>query len=127
MRVLQAASALDSARLVSSMAPLAGGGDRAPPMLFARRPAVIDLDQRAGRVEIAPWGAVASKAAESHVMEAVYFTLTAIVCYLLSDWILRRMEAMAGRRFEHRTLVFFAIILGLALVSFALVRNFAPA
>ena len=59
-------------------------------------------------------------------MEAVYFTLTAIVCYVLSDWLLRRMEAIAGRRFEHRTLIFFALILSLALLSFALVRNFAP-
>jgi hypothetical protein len=58
-------------------------------------------------------------------MEAVYFTLTAVVCYLVSDWALKRMEATAGRRFEHRTLIFFAIILSLALLSFALIRNFA--
>ena len=60
-------------------------------------------------------------------MEAVYFTLTAIACYVISDWALKRMEAIAGRRFEHRTLIFFALILSLALVSFALVRNFAGA
>ena len=58
-------------------------------------------------------------------MEALYFTLTAIVCYVLSDWLLKRMEIMAGRRFENRTLIFFAIILTLALVSFALIRNSA--
>lgn len=58
-------------------------------------------------------------------MEAVYFTLTAIVCYAVSDWLLKRMEAIAGRRFEHRTLIFFAIILGLILASFALVRHVA--
>lgn len=60
-------------------------------------------------------------------MDAVYFTLTAIVCYVVSDWALKRMEAIAGRRFENRTLIFFAIILSLALVSFALIRNFASA
>jgi len=60
-------------------------------------------------------------------MEVVYFTLAAIACYVISDWALKRMEATAGRRFEHRTLIFFAIILSLALVSFALVRNLAGA
>ena len=60
-------------------------------------------------------------------MEAVYFTLTAIACYVVADWALKRMEAMAGRPFEHRTLIFFAIILSLALVSFALIRHFAGA
>ena len=60
-------------------------------------------------------------------MEALYFTLTAILCYLLADWLLKRMELIAGRRFENRSLVFFAIILTLALLSFALIRNFAGA
>ncbi len=60
-------------------------------------------------------------------MEAVYFTLVAIVLYVFSDWVLRRMEALAGRQFEHRTLIFFALLLGLALVSFALIRNLAGA
>ena len=60
-------------------------------------------------------------------MEAVYFTLTAIACYVIADWALKHMEAIAGRRFEYRTIIFFALILGLALVSFALVRNFAGA
>ena len=60
-------------------------------------------------------------------MEVVFFTLTAVACYMISDWALKRMEATAGRRFEHRTLIFFAMILGLALVSFALVRNLVGA
>ncbi len=60
-------------------------------------------------------------------MEVVYFTLTAIACYMISDWALKRMETMAGRRFEHRTLIFFAMILSLALVSFALVRKLVGA
>ena len=60
-------------------------------------------------------------------MEIIYFTVTAIALYVISDWALGRMEAFAGRRFEHRSLIFFAIILGLALVSFALIRNFTGA
>jgi hypothetical protein len=60
-------------------------------------------------------------------MEAVYFTLAAIACYVFADWVLKRMEAIAGRRFEYRTIIFFALILGLALTSFALIRQFTGA
>ncbi len=55
-------------------------------------------------------------------MEVVYFTLVGIVLYLASDWILQRVEIAAGRRLEHRTLIFFALLLTLALVSFSLIR-----
>lgn len=55
-------------------------------------------------------------------MEVVYFTLVGVVLYLASDWILERMEIAAGRRLEHRTLIFFALLLALALVSFSLIR-----
>jgi membrane-anchored glycerophosphoryl diester phosphodiesterase (GDPDase) len=55
-------------------------------------------------------------------MEIVYFTLVAIVLYLVSDWILQRVEESAGRRFEHRSLIFFALLLTLALVCFSLIR-----
>ena len=58
-------------------------------------------------------------------MEAVYFTLTAIACYVVSDWLLKRMETIAGRQFENRTLIFFAIILALTLGSFSLIRHLA--
>ena len=56
-------------------------------------------------------------------MEALYFTLAAIALYFVSDWILNRIEAAAGRRFQHRSLIFFAILLVLALASFALIRR----
>jgi hypothetical protein len=55
-------------------------------------------------------------------MEVVYFTLVAIVLYLVSDWILQRLEIATGHRFEHRSLIFFALLLTLALVSFSLIR-----
>jgi predicted PurR-regulated permease PerM len=58
-------------------------------------------------------------------MEAVYFALTAIVLYFVSDWVLDRIERAYGRRFEHRTLIFFAILLVLALASFAFIRRLA--
>ena len=60
-------------------------------------------------------------------METVYFTLVAIALYFVSDWLLVRLETHLGRRLEHRSLVFFAIILALALVSFALIRHLSAA
>ncbi len=57
-------------------------------------------------------------------MSAVYFTLVAIVLYLVSDRILERVEIAAGRRFEHRTLIFFVILLVLALASFSLIQRY---
>ncbi len=59
-------------------------------------------------------------------MAAVYYTITGVVLYLLADWILRLVEARAGRVFEHRTLVFFALLLSMALVTFALIRRLLP-
>ena len=53
-------------------------------------------------------------------VESIAFLLTGIVLYFVSDWLLQRAEAVAGRRFEHRTLIFFGLLLGLALVSFSL-------
>jgi len=56
-------------------------------------------------------------------MEIVYFTVTAIVLYVVADWILQRMEIQAGRRFANRSLIFLAILLPLALGSFALIQH----
>ncbi|HSS64424.1 MAG TPA: hypothetical protein VLS27_08310 [Gammaproteobacteria bacterium] len=55
-------------------------------------------------------------------MDVVYFTLAGIALYLLSDWLLQRIEIRVGRRLEHRSLIFFGIILFLALGSFSLIR-----
>ncbi len=59
-------------------------------------------------------------------MEIVYFTITAIFLYLFSDWLLQRIELSLGRRLEHRSVIFFAIILVLAVSTFALVQSFQP-
>ena len=58
-------------------------------------------------------------------MSIVYFTLVAVLLYFASDWILDRVEVAAGRRFEHRSLIFFAILLTLAVSSFSLIQRFA--
>jgi len=57
-------------------------------------------------------------------VDAVYFLLVAIVLYFVADWALRRIEAAAGRTLKYRSLVFFALLLTLALVSFAIIRRF---
>ena len=56
-------------------------------------------------------------------MEMVYFTIVAIVLYFVSDWLLDRIEHAVGRRFEHRSLYFFGILVTLALLSFAAIRT----
>ncbi len=56
-------------------------------------------------------------------MDIVYFTITAAVLYLAADRLLDAMERRAGRRFAQRSLIFFALLLGMALVSFAVLRR----
>jgi len=58
-------------------------------------------------------------------MEMLYLLVVGIVLYAVSDWIVKRIEAAAGRRLEQRTLIFFAILLVLALSSFALIQRLA--
>ena len=56
-------------------------------------------------------------------MEIFYFTLAAAILYVAADWILKRMETAAGKRFEKRSLIFFAILMTMAVTSFALIRS----
>jgi hypothetical protein len=58
--------------------------------------------------------------------QTILFTTLAIVLYVVADRLLLALEARAGRRFEQRSLVFFVILLALALLAFALVRRLAP-
>ncbi len=53
----------------------------------------------------------------------ILYTVAAIALYLLSDWILNQIEIKRGKRLEHRSLIFFAIILVLALSSFSLIER----
>jgi hypothetical protein len=57
-------------------------------------------------------------------MSAVYFTIVAIILYFAADWLLERMEIAAGKRLEHRSLIFFVILLALAVSSFSLIQHF---
>ena len=55
-------------------------------------------------------------------MELIAFTAVGLILYLLADWLLNRIEILMKRRLEYRTLVFFGILFGLALVVFPLIR-----
>lgn len=56
-------------------------------------------------------------------MEILYFTLVAAVLYLAADWIVRGIEMMRGGVLPYRSIVFFGILLTLALSTFALLRR----
>ena len=59
-------------------------------------------------------------------MQIVLFTVLAAVLYLVSDRLLNVLELRAGRRFEYRSLIFFAILLALAMLAFSLVQRLVP-
>ena len=58
--------------------------------------------------------------------EMLAYTIVGIVLYFASDWILKFLEQRAGKQFDDRNLVFFGIILLLALSSFAILRLILP-
>lgn len=55
--------------------------------------------------------------------DLILFTLNGIVIYLLADWLLRLIERRRGATLKQRQVVFFAIFLVLALVSFSVLRQ----
>lgn len=54
-------------------------------------------------------------------MAYLYYTITAVILYLLSDWILNKIETYYGKRFEYRSVIFFVIIMILAVGSFEII------
>lgn len=56
-------------------------------------------------------------------MEIVAFTLVAIALYLVSDRILDAVEVRRGARLQHRGIVFFGILVTLALISFTILER----
>jgi hypothetical protein len=56
-------------------------------------------------------------------MDIVYFTAIAIGLYFGADWLLDRIERRRGARFQNRQVIFFAIILPLAVATFWLLRQ----
>jgi len=59
-------------------------------------------------------------------MEQIAFIVVALILYFGADLILRRYEAALGRRLEHRTIVFFFMLLVFALIAFELIQRFIP-
>ena len=60
-------------------------------------------------------------------MDIVYFTLVAIALYFGADRLLDWIERKRGARFRNRQVVFFAIMLPLALAAFWLMRLLSTA
>jgi len=60
-------------------------------------------------------------ASEEIAVQAILFLIVAVALYFAANWILERIEVRLGRRLEYRTLYFFALLLGLAMVSFSLI------
>jgi hypothetical protein len=60
-------------------------------------------------------------------LEVVYYTLVAAGLYFMSDWLLDRIEILRGERLQYRSVIFFAIILALALLTSTVINFFVPA
>jgi predicted PurR-regulated permease PerM len=60
-------------------------------------------------------------------MEILLFTVVAAALYLITDQVLRAVERYRGEPLANRSLVFFAVILVLALISFELINRLLPA
>jgi asparagine N-glycosylation enzyme membrane subunit Stt3 len=60
-------------------------------------------------------------------MEIILFTLNAIVIYFLADWIVRQIESRRDKALKYRQVVFFVVILVLALTSFRLLQTLLAA
>ena len=52
------------------------------------------------------------------------YTAAGLILYFLSDWILNQIEVRRGQRFANRSVVFFVIILTLAVVAFNVIDYF---
>ena len=55
--------------------------------------------------------------------EIVAFTGAAVALYLVSDRILEAIEVRRGERLAHRSVVFFAILVTLAMISFSILEQ----
>lgn len=59
-------------------------------------------------------------------MQIILFTLVGATLYFGADWVLRTLEARRGAPFQNRGLIYFAIIMPLALLVFTLMDRFGP-
>lgn len=55
-------------------------------------------------------------------MQYLIYTVVGIVLYVVSDALLDRLERRRGQRFEQRSIIFFAIIAVLAILTFQLIE-----
>jgi len=53
------------------------------------------------------------------------FLVVGLILYFVADWLLKFIEAAMKRRLENRSLVFFGILLALALLVFPLIQRYA--
>ncbi len=56
-------------------------------------------------------------------MQVLLFTLVGIALYFFADWVLRTIERMHGSPLPYRNVIYFVIILCLALLSFELMQQ----
>jgi hypothetical protein len=61
------------------------------------------------------------------MMEILVFTLNAIVIYLFAGWIIRLLEKKKGAALKNRQVIFFAVFLSLALISFNVLKTLLAA
>jgi len=47
---------------------------------------------------------------------ALWYTIGAVVLYFSADWLLNQIEIAREKRFEHRSLIFFAMLFLMALI-----------
>ena len=64
-----------------------------------------------------------NQSVRGNMLEVVAFTLVAVVLYLASNRILEAIEVRRGERLAHRTVIFFAILVSMALISFSILER----
>ena len=57
-------------------------------------------------------------------MQYIVYTITAIILYVVSDWIVNQIEISMGKRLQYRSVLFFVIIMVLALGSFEIIDRY---
>lgn len=56
-------------------------------------------------------------------MEVIAFTVVGIALYFFADWALNMLEKFHGEPLPQRNIVFFVLIMALALSSFSMIRT----
>ncbi len=59
-------------------------------------------------------------------MQIILFTLVAAALYVVSDSIVKAIEKHRGEVLQNRSIIFFIIIMTLALVTFNLIETYGP-